>query len=236
MSVKKDQVSSLKAVIDIERYSSLMRLLKVTAWVRRAVNNFRKRLNKNECVTTNLTAEEINRAEIEWVKVTQCEIKEQDNYKQLVRKLGLVEEDGILRCTSRLSNSDLELDAQKPILLPKEHKFTRSVIEACHQKVHHCGVRSTLAELRSRFWVPKGRQIVKKILNQCVTCKRLIGKSYKEPATAALPEFRVTKAPPFSRVGIDFAGPLYAKDASGEMKKYISHCFLAALPEQSTWN
>jgi hypothetical protein len=29
----------------------------------------------------------------------------------------------------------------------------------------------------------------------------------------------VTKAPPFSRVGIDFAGPLYAKDASGEMKK-----------------
>jgi hypothetical protein len=93
-----------------------MRLLKVTAWVRRAVNNFRKRLNKNECVTTNLTAEEINRAEIEWVKVTQCEIKEQDNYKQLVRKLGLVEEDGILRCTDRLGNSDLELDAQKPIL------------------------------------------------------------------------------------------------------------------------
>ena len=71
--------------------------------------------------------------------------------------------------------------------------------------------------------MPKGRQIVKKILNQCVTCKRLIGKSYKEPATAALPEFRVTKAPPFSRVGIDFAGPLYAKDASGEIKKvYIA--------------
>jgi transposase InsO family protein len=223
LSVKKDQVSSLKAVIDIERYSSLMRLLKVTAWVRRAVNNFRKLLNKNEYVTTNLTADEINRAEIEWVKVTQCELKEQDNYKQLARKLGLIEEDGILRCTGRLGNSDLELDAQKPILLPKEHKFTRSIIEAWHQKVHHCGVRSTLAKLRSRFWVPKGRQIVKKILNQCVTCKRLIGKSYKEPATAALPEFRVTKAPPFSRVGIDFSGPLYAKDASGEMKKvYIA--------------
>ena len=113
LSVKKDQVSSLKAVIDIERYSSLMRLLKVTAWIRRAVNNFRKLLNKNECVTTNLTVEEINRAEIEWVKVTQCELKEQDNYKQLARKLGLVE-DRILRCTGRLGNSDLELDAQKP--------------------------------------------------------------------------------------------------------------------------
>ena len=67
--------------------------------------------------------------------------------------------------------------------------------------------------------MPKGRQIVKKTLSHCVTCKKLLGKPYREPATAALPEFRVTRAPPFSRVGIDFAAPLYAKDASGEMKK-----------------
>ena len=107
------------------------------------------------------------------------------------------------------------------------------IIEACHQKVHHCGVRSTLAELRSRFWVPKGRKIVKKILSHCVTSKKLFGKPYREPATAALPEFRVTRAPPFSRVGIDFAGPLYAKEASGEMKKlYIalfSYCVTRAV-------
>ena len=166
-----------------------------------------------------LTAEEIKTAKIDWIKNAQCELKRQDNYRQLMRKLGLVDEDGILKCTGRLVNSDLDLDVQKPILLPKQHQFTRLIIEACHQKVHQCGVRSTLAELRLRFWVPKGRQMVKKILSECFTCKRLIGKSYRVPATAAFPEFRVTRASPFSKVGIGFAGRLYAKNGPGDMKK-----------------
>ena len=43
------------------------------------------------------------------------------------------------------------------------------------------------------------------------------------PPTAALPNFRVREAPPFSRVGVDFAGPLYVKQKSGEMDKaYIA--------------
>ena len=92
-----------------------------------------------------LTAEEIKTAKIDWIKNAQCELKRQDNYRQLMRKLGLVDEDGILKCTGRLVNSDLDLDVQKPILLPKQHQFTRLIIEACHQKVHQCGVRSTLA-------------------------------------------------------------------------------------------
>ena len=65
--------------------------------------------------------------------------------------------------------------------------------------------------------------MVKRILSECFTCKRLISKSYRAPATAALPEFRVTRALPFSKVGIDFAGPLYAKNGPGDMKKvYIA--------------
>ena len=213
-----NRLRGLEAVISIERYSRLTKLLNVIAWVRRAASNFRKNY-----LTTELTAEEIKVAEIEWIKIAQHELTQQDNYKQLIKKLGLVEEDGILKCTGRLGNSDLDLDVQKPILLPRKHRFTWLIIEACHQRVHHCGVRSTLAELRSRFWVPNGRQTVKKILGACLTCKKLIRKSYRAPATAALPEFRVTRAPPFSRVAIDFAGPLYAKNRVGDMEKvYIA--------------
>mgnify|MGYP002804001587 CR=1 FL=1 len=194
LKTKTNQISGLEAVADTERYSTLKRLLNVTTWLRRAIYNFKRPLTKNECVPTNLTAEELRAAEIEWVITAQRAVREQRNFDQLSRKLGLVVVEGILRCTGRLGNSDLDLDGKQPILLPKQHRFTRLVIEACHEKMHHSGVRSTLAELRSKFWVPKGRQIVKKVLSGSFICKRVIGKSHRGPLTAPLPAFRVTKA------------------------------------------
>ena len=128
-----------------------------------------------------------------------------------------------MRCSGRLQNSDLEQETQYPVIIPRDHHFTRLVIEECHRKVKHSGVRSTLGELRSRFWVPKGRQAVKKILRECVTCKREQGKPFGNPPVAALPDFRVREATPFSKVGVDFAGPLFAKSQTGEMSKaYIA--------------
>ena len=67
--------------------------------------------------------------------------------------------------------------------------------------------------------MPKGRQVVKKVLGECVTCKKLTGRRYSAPPTSALPEFRVREAPPFSKVGVDFAGPLYVKGRAGHMEK-----------------
>ena len=109
------------------------------------------------------------------------------------------------------------------MILPTKHPFTRLIIEECHQRVLHSGLRATLAELRSGFWVPRGRQIVKRVLGECVTCRKLTGKPYSAPPTASLPDFRVREAPPFSRVGVDFAGPLYVKQKSGKIyKAYIA--------------
>ena len=124
----------------------------------------------------------------------------------------------------QLNNSDLELEAQKPIILPRDHKLTEMIIIECHAKIHHGGIRATLTELRSRFWVPKGRQTIKRVLKICVTCKRWQGAAYSSPKTAAMPEFRAREAPSFSMVGIDSAGPLYVKDPkSRDMRKvYIA--------------
>ena len=72
--------------------------------------------------------------------------------------------------------------------------------------------------------MPKGRQTVKKVLQKCVICKRWQGSAYNNPKTAALPEFRAKGAAPFSKVRIDFAGPLFVKDLkSKDMHKvYIA--------------
>ena len=45
-----------------------------------------------------------------------------------------------------------------------------------HECVIHNGVRETLTEVRSRYWITKGRSFVRMIVRQCVTCRRFEGK------------------------------------------------------------
>ena len=61
-----------------------------------------------------------------------------------------------------------------------------------------------------------------------MTCKKVRGKSYDAPPMASLSEFRVRESFPFSKVGVDFAGPLYVKGKTKEMNKvYISSYVLS---------
>ena len=148
-------------------------------------------------------------------------MKSRSDYQQLVSQLGIVERDGVLKC--RVGDADLEIEAREPMILPKEHYLTELIIGDCHNRVHHCGLRATLAELRCRFWVPRGRQVVKRVIGSCLVCKKHNGKAYGTPAQADLPELRVQQSPPFSKVGVDFVGPLFAKEGSDMVKGYIEY-------------
>ena len=64
---------------------------------------------------------------------------------------------------------------------------------------------------------------MKYVLNRCAICKKMEGRSFGRPPAASLPEFRVSTAPPFSKTGVDFAGPLFVKGKDKQMKKvYIA--------------
>ena len=229
LSVVTEKSEKLSNVMDVERFNSLNKLLRVTAWVRRFVNNLKLKKEKRELKKGSLEVEEIKEAEKMWIQDAQKMLKESANFEKTRVHLGIIEKNGLLVCQGRLENSDLDLESKYPVILPKEHKLAQLIVLDCHEKVHHLKVRATLAELRSRFWIPRGRQFVKKILKPCFRCRYLEGKSFNAPATAALPDFRVTEAPPFSTTGVDFAGPLFVKAKNGEMvKSYIClfSCFI----------
>ncbi len=214
--------SSLENVIDLQRFGKLSKLFRVVALVMRFVNNLKAKLQKEPLNLSELQPDEIVMAESVLVRAAQAVLRLKSNFGQLVKTLGLTEYDGVLRCSGRLNNSELELDCVHPIILPREHRLTELIIESCHVRVHHSGLRSTLAELRTRYWVPKGRQLVKRVLSKCRVCKRFQGKCYGEPPMASLPAFRVREAPAFSKSGVDFAGPLYVKNrVNGNEKAYI---------------
>lgn len=159
-----------------------------------------------------------------WVRHMQSTLPDHKDFPTWKQKLGLFkDEDGVWRCGGRMSNSCLTPSAQNPILLDPDHYLTTLFVLEAHQRVLHDGVRETLAELRSQYWVVRGRQIVKKLLHKCVTCRRYEGAPCKEISPPPLPDHRVTTSRPFQTTGVDFAGPMYVRtaDASGTAKTWM---------------
>ncbi len=56
-------------------------------------------------------------------------------------------------------------DTRHPIVLPKNHVVSQLVVMVEHEKLGHgSGVEQVLTELRSRFWIVKGRRVVRNII------------------------------------------------------------------------
>lgn len=113
------------------------------------------------------------------------------------------------RCKGRLHNSTLSENAKHPILLPTRHRFTSLMALDCHKCVLHCGVKGTLTEIRTWFWILRGPGYLRRLLRRCTVCARFNALPYKAPEKPPLPNFRVQEYPPFSYIGVDYAGPLF---------------------------
>jgi len=230
LSVEKKKCS-IASIIDVNAYSSCTKLFRVTAYVYRFARNLKLKVKEvKNLALGNLKATEVEEAENSWVKEAQSGLTDQKNFKQIERDLGLYsDEDGVIRCRGRIPESVMEYKEKHPAFLPRGHHLTNLVIEQCHKGVRHCGVRETLTELRTRFWVNQGTQAVKQSIRKCAVCKRYEGTAYPAPKTAEVPSFRIQEAPPFTKVGIDFAGPLYVKTSGTQMKKVYTALFSCAV-------
>jgi hypothetical protein len=178
-----------------------------------------------------LNAESLNEAENIWIKFVQAtsfkdEIQRlnsrNEGMNQLINQLALfLDKKGVIRCQGRLENTNLPHETKRPILLPSKHRFIELIIEEEHQRVHHNGIKETLNCIRERFWILRGRGSVKRIVRRCTICKKFEGKSFSTPIEPSLPSCRVSDEPPFSNVGIDFAGPLLVTEKEHIDKTYI---------------
>ncbi|KAL9961132.1 hypothetical protein ACROYT_G030023 [Oculina patagonica] len=240
----KDHSVNLSQVIDIERYSSVTRLLRVTAYVLRFIRNAKKSVSNRETPKSpeqssrkELNAQELNQAEMLWIKTVQTAsfAKELEFLQSkrgtfppvYVTQFNLfLNDQQIIRCKEGVSNAPLSEESKNPILLPSKHPLTNLIIQDVHSKIKHSGIRDTLTTIRERFWVPRGREAVKRILRKCVTCRRVEGAPYRPPPTPDLPMERVSLDPPFAHTGLDFIGPLYihigkSSKEKGSDKVYI---------------
>jgi hypothetical protein len=107
-----------------------------------------------------------------------------------------------VKADSRMQN--FKTTTQKhPAILDAEHSVTSLIVRDSHERVKHNGVKETLTEIRSKFWIVRGRQFVRKLIHECAVCRRQEGIAYKPPDPPALPVFRITKDHPFTYTGVD---------------------------------
>ena len=124
-----------------------------------------------------------------------------------------IDDQGLVRCTSRLVNSaEVVFDTANPIILPGEDDMVHLYVRWIHEKMclHAGGVSGIIQRTRRRFLILRVRRAAAKILNNCKPGQEVV---------PPLPKFRIDKAPPFAVTGVDAAGPFSVKDDKGKIKK-----------------
>uniref|UniRef100_A0A1I7V9L0 C2H2-type domain-containing protein n=1 Tax=Loa loa TaxID=7209 RepID=A0A1I7V9L0_LOALO len=130
------------------------------------------------------------------------------------------DEDKLWKPQSRLENSELDEQSKYPIYLPRHNAAIELSIREQHEALYHAGTAHTLSELRRKFWIPKGRTEVKRIINNCTGCKPMVSETICPSCRKQnLPETRVNRSRAFANIGLDYLGPLSIKTENGISRK-----------------
>ncbi len=212
-----DQYQLMDEMLEKYRYWKVLRL---TAWWLRYFNNMNVDILKAgddlASKTGPLSTEELEESLRYWIKRTQAAYENEQKFQSEREQLGLYKDgNGLYRCRGRI-------EGHHPIFLPTKATFTKKLTESAHLRTLHGGVGYTMAEVRKDYWVPRLRQLSKKVIFICHGCKRFRAVACPEPPPGLLPTDRTVGDRPFQITGVDYAGPLaYKKTAKTEGKAYV---------------
>ena len=117
----------------------------------------------------------------------------------------------VIRVSGRLGNAFLPFDNKHPLLLDPKDFLIHLIIERVHYSdTLRSGSQMTLGTLRQNYWVVRGRNAVKRVLNKCFKCKRY-GNHQCTQLMGNYPAAQVTASLLFVSTGVDYAGPICVK-------------------------
>ena len=218
--------------IGFENYSSWSKLVAVMGWIKRFISNCKIRIKKEKEINlSNLTSNEIRRAEEETEKIVQKEVyfkeiklieENQQLHKQshLIKFSPFLDENGVLRVGGRLKNAKLLYSAMHQMILPSNHQISKLLIAHFQKKYAHCGRKYLLGIIRQTFWIIKGRSLLRSLLAKCIICKKRKAKS-SSTIMGNLPKGRLAiNSPPFCETGVDYFGPIKVKILRSTIKRW----------------
>ncbi|XP_062714812.1 uncharacterized protein LOC109426713 [Aedes albopictus] len=226
-----------ESTIDVSKFSNWSRLLRATAYVQRAAQNFRGRKIGGE-----LTSDELLRAEnLLWRQTQQQAYPDEysvlkhnlehpektpkllEKSSSLFQESPLMDSAGVIRMNSRISTAPSAPFATKyPVILPKDHALTRLLVDSYHRRFLHMHNETVFNEVRQRFRIPQLRPVIKRVARECQRCR--ITKSVPQaPMMSPLPAVRLTpNVRAFSYTGVDYFGPIMVKQGRSLVKRWVA--------------
>ncbi len=198
-----------------DKYSSFFLLVRVVGWIRRFRSN--ACLPPERRILGPLSYEDIVAAKSCIYKLAQLEFFPEafpaavssshlPGSHPLGKLLLSISPEGHLLVCSRVRDPESPTQPSTLIPLSAHSGLTKLLVRTLHRTYSHAGVSAMLSILVVSFYIPNLRNLLKQVSRACVLCQR----AYARPLhhlMGMLPTSRTTPAPPFSRTGVDFAGP-----------------------------
>ena len=139
----------------------------------------------------------------------------------LVTKLNPFIDDGLIKIKSKVDRWKDHSELGFPILMSNESKLTSLIIHDTHERFSHSGCYAILTSLRKKFWIPKCFSTVKKVIKNCIVCKRFNHKTVKLNQSPYR-DFRMNpESYPYRNIFIDYLGPMYVRSDGVKKKVWI---------------
>ena len=217
----------------IEKYSDWFRLKKAVVWLLRFIEWLGEKARDTFQKSKEINVQEIQEAERLIVAYVQrrCFPKELECLRRgkRVAKTSPIHslepvldpKSNILKIGGRLQNASISEQARHPVILPRDHYVSELIIRHIHGwAAGHSGREHVMSLLRQKYWIPRVRVLINRVVRECIICKRLRGAPGVQQMSP-LPQDRVTPCkPPFTSVGVDCFGPFYVKRGRGQEKRY----------------
>ena len=212
----------------VHYFSSIRKLKRSVVWLAKFCSWLKQ---KNERVD-DITVSELDQAETNVVRYVQRSAYSHDynNLKSgrpVSRQSKLfalepqMDNDDVMRVGGRLAHAELNANAKNQILMPADHHVTMLFVRHVHYVTcMHSGKEHVLAVLRERFWIPRARRLIRRIIRSCITCKRLAARAITPKMADLPPERLAISQRPFTNVGIDCFGPILVNRGRGTVKRY----------------
>ena len=118
-----------------------------------------------------------------------------------------LDEQGLIRCHSRVGHRMLNKFAIAPVLVDPKNCFIKEYLKHLHKCNNHAHANSTLNKVRQMMHGPGIRNAIKTVVSKCMNCRRIRASPYHYPVQPDLPMERYLLEIPFTCTGIDYAGP-----------------------------